>query len=117
MPRFPDEITYSEKYSDEVYEFRYVSLPKEIYYKIRDKEENLTEDECIDLGIQQSEGWVNYGRFAGEPYILLFRRPLGVNHSEKEIPNHIKKKIEQYENEKIAYLNMINPEINYDDYK
>ena len=33
MPRLPDEIIYSDKYNDGVYEYRNVMLTKE-YYKI-----------------------------------------------------------------------------------
>ena len=36
MPHFPDEIEYSEKYSDVLYEYRHVLLPKDVYRKIKD---------------------------------------------------------------------------------
>jgi cyclin-dependent kinase regulatory subunit CKS1 len=34
MPHYPDEIDYSDKYTDEHYEYRHVHLPKDVYKKI-----------------------------------------------------------------------------------
>lgn len=34
MPHYPDEIDYSDKYTDEFYEYRHVHLPKDVYKKI-----------------------------------------------------------------------------------
>ena len=31
MPHYPDEIEYSDKYCDELFEYRHVQLPKNIY--------------------------------------------------------------------------------------
>lgn len=31
MPHFPDEIEYSDKYADDIYEYRHVLLTKQIY--------------------------------------------------------------------------------------
>jgi cyclin-dependent kinase regulatory subunit CKS1 len=74
MPHFPDEIEYSEKYFDELHEYRHVLLPKEVYRKMA-KSRLLTEAEWRALGVQQSRGWVHYEIHKPEPYILLFRRP------------------------------------------
>ena len=74
MPHFPDEIEYSEKYFDDTYEYRHVSLPKETYRKMA-KNRLLSETEWRTLGVQQSKGWVHYEMHKPEPYILLFRRP------------------------------------------
>jgi len=78
MPHFPDEIEYSEKYTDEQYEYRHVLLPKEVY-KTMPKGRLLTEMEWRALGVQQSRGWIHYEVHKPEPYILLFRRPLGTD--------------------------------------
>ena len=117
MPRFPDTMEYSEKYEDDIYEYKHVILPKEKYKQIKDKKGCLTQDEWINLGVQQSLGWVNYARYAGEPHILLFRRVKGTDLLNGEVSRDLKKKIEKYEREKIEHLNVINTEINYDDYK
>jgi len=73
MPHFPDEIEYSEKYSDDVYEYRHVILPKSVYTKLP-RGRLLSESEWRGFGVQQSQGWVHYEIHKPEPYILLFRR-------------------------------------------
>lgn len=50
MPHFPREIEYSEKYEDEMYEYRHVILPKEIFRKIA-KGRLLSEYEWRSLGV------------------------------------------------------------------
>ena len=78
MPHFPEEIEYSDKYTDEKYEYRHVQLPKEVY-KTMPKNRLLSESEWRALGVQQSRGWVHYEIHKPEPYILLFRRVLGTD--------------------------------------
>lgn len=78
MPHFPDEIEYSEKYQDENFEYRHVLLPKHIHKKAP-RSRMLTEHEWRALGVQQSRGWVHYEIHKPEPFILLFRRPLGTD--------------------------------------
>jgi cyclin-dependent kinase regulatory subunit CKS1 len=34
MPHFPEDIEYSDKYFDDVYEYRHVILPRNIYKKM-----------------------------------------------------------------------------------
>ncbi|XP_053696334.1 cyclin-dependent kinases regulatory subunit-like [Sabethes cyaneus] len=70
----PSEIQYSEKYYDEVYEYRHVSLPPELARNVP-KSHLMTETEWRNLGVQQSPGWVMYMMHNPEPHILLFRRP------------------------------------------
>lgn len=62
-------IHYSEKYSDEQWEYRHVILPKPLF-KMIPKEyfspdgtgclRLLSEDEWRQIGIQQSLGWIHY---------------------------------------------------------
>jgi len=78
MPHFPDVIEYSEKYEDDTYEYRHVILPKEIYKRLP-KGKLLSDGEWRALGIQQSRGWIHYDIHKPEPFILLFRRPLGTD--------------------------------------
>ena len=87
MPHFPEEIEYSEKYHDELYEYRHVLLPKETY-KTMPKGRLLTEMEWRALGVQQSRGWTHYEIHKPEPYILLFRRPLGTDPQTGVAPHH-----------------------------
>ena len=78
MPHFPEDIEYSEKYTDDSFEYRHVLLPKETYKKMP-KGRLLNETEWRALGVQQSRGWVHYEIHRPEPYILLFRRPKGTD--------------------------------------
>ena len=68
-------IYYSDKYYDDKYEYRHVTLPHEIA-KMVPKTHLMSEDEWRSLGIQQSQGWIHYMIHEPEPHILLFRRPL-----------------------------------------
>lgn len=87
MPHYPDEIEYSEKYQDDVFEYRHVILPKHVAKKMYSQltatdgknKKLLSEENWRALGVQQSRGWVHYECHRPEPHILLFRRPLGTN--------------------------------------
>ena len=98
MPHYPDEIEYSEKYSDDLYEYRHVLLPKTLY-KQMPKGKLLSETEWRNLGVQQSRGWTHYDIHKPEPHILLFRRPIGTDATTGIVPKEILLKIQQYENE------------------
>ena len=117
MPHYPTEIEYSDKYYDDCYEYRHVILTKEKMKEIKYIKGCLTEEQWRNLGIQQSKGLVNYCRYEGEPHILLFRRPLGTDPNTGLAPPGTDEKIAAYEKERDAYLNQVNPEINYDEYK
>ena len=78
MPHYPDEIEYSDKYFDDEYEYRHVMLPRNTYKKMP-RGRLLTETEWRSLGVQQSRGWAHYAIHKPEPFILLFRRPLGTD--------------------------------------
>ncbi|KAK0554534.1 Cyclin-dependent kinases regulatory subunit (Cell division control protein cks1) [Tilletia horrida] len=78
-----ERIHYSEKYSDDEFEYRHVILPKALLKHIPkayfDPQEPgvlriLTEQEWRGLGITQSLGWEHYEVHAPEPHIMLFRR-------------------------------------------
>ncbi|PSC72972.1 cyclin-dependent kinases regulatory subunit [Micractinium conductrix] len=68
-------ITYSERYNDDVYEYRHVILPPEIAHLLP-KTHLLSEAEWRAMGVQQSRGWVHYTWHRPEPHIMLFRRPV-----------------------------------------
>ncbi|CAL8091200.1 unnamed protein product [Calicophoron daubneyi] len=68
------DIYYSEKYYDDVYEYRHVHLPKELAKKVP-RNRLMSEIEWREIGIQQSAGWVHYMIHEPEPHIILFRRP------------------------------------------
>ncbi|KAF4521646.1 hypothetical protein B566_EDAN009379 [Ephemera danica] len=69
-----DDIRYSEKYCDDLYEYRHVLLPIDIA-KMVPRSHLMTETEWRNIGVQQSPGWVHYMLHEPEPQVLLFRRP------------------------------------------
>lgn len=103
MPHYPEEIEYSDKYSDDLFEYRHVILPKDLFKKIP-KNKLLDELEWRNLGVQQSRGWTHYEIHKPEPHILLFRRPLGTDPVTGQVPNNVLQKIKLY-NEAIESLN------------
>lgn len=72
-----DQISYSERYYDDKYEYRHVILPSDIA-KLVPKNHLMTETEWRNLGVQQSPGWIHYMVHSPEPHVLLFRRPLEI---------------------------------------
>lgn len=68
------QIQYSEKYTDEKYEYRHVILSRDLALLVP-KNHLMTETEWRNLGVQQSPGWVHYMIHNPEPHVLLFRRP------------------------------------------
>ncbi|EFX03595.1 oxidoreductin [Grosmannia clavigera kw1407] len=77
---FLDNIHYSQRYSDDEYEYRHVLLPKQMLKLIPDQYLDqskktlklLWEDEWRSMGITQSLGWEHYEVHEPEPHILLF---------------------------------------------
>ena len=70
-----EDINYSDKYTDDHYEYRHVTLPAALA-KLVPRNHLMTETEWRNLGVQQSVGWVHYMMHAPEPHILMFRRKL-----------------------------------------
>ncbi|KAM8872897.1 cyclin-dependent kinases regulatory subunit 2-like [Synchiropus splendidus] len=73
-----NQIYYSNRYNDDLYEYRHVVLPREMA-KYVPRSHLMTEDEWRRLGVQQSQGWIHYMIHEPEPHILLFRRPISKN--------------------------------------
>lgn len=73
-------IEYSDRYEDDKYEYRHVVLPHEtleertFVKELIAMDRFLSEKEWRMIGIEQSSGWCHYGFFAGEPFVMLFRR-------------------------------------------
>uniref|UniRef100_A0A2K6T3N0 Cyclin-dependent kinases regulatory subunit n=1 Tax=Saimiri boliviensis boliviensis TaxID=39432 RepID=A0A2K6T3N0_SAIBB len=68
------QICYSDKYDGEAFEYQHVMLPKDTAKLIR-KTHLMSESECRNLGVQQSQGWVHYMIHESEPHIFLFWHP------------------------------------------
>ncbi|CAG0881092.1 unnamed protein product [Darwinula stevensoni] len=70
-----EDIHYSEKYTDGLYEYRHIHCPKDLGKSL--KEVGLmSEKQWRAFGIQQSVGWEHFMIHEPEPHILLFRRKL-----------------------------------------
>ena len=79
-------IQYSEKCADDNYEYRLVTLPRELSKTIPSGR-LLTESEWRGLGVQQSRGWVHYMIYKPNyPSILIFRRPIGTDPVTGKVP-------------------------------
>jgi len=75
MTALQQKIYYSDKYTDDMFEYRHVLLPKEIA-RLVPKTHLMSETEWRSIGVQQSHGWIHYMRHDPEPHVLLFRRRL-----------------------------------------
>ncbi|WWD21261.1 hypothetical protein CI109_105745 [Kwoniella shandongensis] len=85
LEELAERIIYSDRYSDDRFEYRHVILPKQMlklipksYFSPDDSGllRILEENEWRGIGITQSLGWEHFEVHAPEPHILLFRRPL-----------------------------------------
>jgi len=75
MTALQQKIYYSDKYTDDMFEYRHVLLPKEIA-RLVPKTHLMSETEWRSIGVQQSHGWIHYMKHDPEPHVLLFRRRL-----------------------------------------
>ena len=96
-------MEYSDKYEDDLFEYRHVILPRE-YVKRMPKNRLLTDAEWRGLGVTQSRGWMHYAIHRPEPHILLFRRPLGTNSRTGKAPSNWKGASELNEEEKKFWI-------------
>eukprot|EP01006_Ploeotia_vitrea_P066015 TRINITY_DN94192_c0_g1_i1.p1 TRINITY_DN94192_c0_g1~~TRINITY_DN94192_c0_g1_i1.p1 ORF type:complete len:106 (+),score=11.84 TRINITY_DN94192_c0_g1_i1:26-343(+) len=76
IKQYASKIQYSEKYYDDVNEYRHVILPKELS-KILPKNYLMTEKQWRMIGVQQSQGWEHYMWHRPDPHVLLYRRAKG----------------------------------------
>jgi len=83
LEEYIEKIHYSDRYSDDEFEYRHVILPKQLLKMVPKDYFNpddsgvlrlLTEQEWRGIGITQSLGWEHYEVHAPEPHVLLFRR-------------------------------------------
>ena len=104
MPRFPYEIELSQKFTDDLYEYRFAVLNEQAYNKFKNFHRLLTEDEWRSIGIQQSRGWEHYYTCEKEPHILHFRRPRGTDPDTGRFPPDFQEKSMVYEAKKAQHF-------------
>jgi cyclin-dependent kinase regulatory subunit CKS1 len=92
MVHFPKEAEHSEKYTDDLFEYKHVIVTKEMYDKMS-KNKLFSETEWRAMGIAQSRGWIHYTIHKPEPHILLFKRPVGTDPKTGEVPMDVLHKI------------------------
>ncbi|KAJ2449698.1 hypothetical protein EV183_004750 [Coemansia sp. RSA 2336] len=74
IAKYSGEIYYSERYSDDEFEYRHVSLPEGLRKYLPHPPRLMSEDEWRGLGVRQSPGWEHYMVHEPEPHVLLFKR-------------------------------------------
>ncbi|KAJ2341934.1 hypothetical protein GGH91_003689 [Coemansia sp. RSA 2671] len=74
ISKYAGDIYYSERYSDDEFEYRHVSMPDGLRKYLPDPPRIMEEVEWRFLGVQQSAGWEHYMVHVPEPHVLLFKR-------------------------------------------
>jgi len=80
------ETFYSDKYDDDVFEFRRVTVPRAMTMHFPRTGRTMTDPEWRRLGIVMSRGWEHYDIHSPEMNVLLFRRPRGTDGRTGEVP-------------------------------
>merc|ERR1719503_349900 len=87
-----EETDYSEKYCDDVYEYRRVTVPRAML-QVLPVGRCMTENEWRANGITMSRGWEHYDHHSPEANVLLFRRIIGTHPKTGEVPEEIRQKV------------------------
>jgi len=94
-----EETDYSEKYCDDIYEYRRVTVPRAML-QIFPQGRCMTESEWRMHGITMSRGWQHYDHHLPEANVLLFRRVLGTDPKSGQLPPWMVEKV----NKREAYI-------------
>lgn len=94
------KIDHSSKFLDDVYEYRFVILPRFHPWLSLDMDDQLRqplmdEVEWRMLGIGHTRGWEHYGYCRHESNVFLFRRPLGTDSKTGQMKQSQKSKVQQ----------------------
>ncbi|CAE7021478.1 unnamed protein product, partial [Symbiodinium sp. KB8] len=83
-----EETDYSDKYCDDIYEYRRVTVPRHLVPSLPGINQGRTmeEWEWRQCGITMSRGWEHYDHHSPEANVLLFRRVLGTDPKTGQIP-------------------------------
>ncbi|KAJ2063474.1 hypothetical protein GGI17_001690 [Coemansia sp. S146] len=74
ISNYAGDIYYSERYNDDDFEYRHVSMPEGLRRYLPNPPRIMEEIEWRSLGVQQSAGWEHYMVHVPEPHVLLFKR-------------------------------------------
>ncbi|CAJ1345589.1 unnamed protein product [Effrenium voratum] len=87
-------MDYSEKYCDDIYEYRRVTVPRSMVPQLPSGR-IMEEQEWRQHGITMSRGWEHYDHHLPEANVLLFRRVLGTDPKTGMIPPNMALKVQQ----------------------
>merc|ERR1719198_310859 len=87
-----EETDYSEKYCDDVYEYRRVTVPRGML-QVFPQGRCMAEAEWRAHGITMSRGWEHYDHHSPEANVLLFRRVLGTDPKTGRIPREMVERV------------------------
>eukprot|EP00927_Polykrikos_kofoidii_P008978 TRINITY_DN13737_c1_g1_i1.p1 TRINITY_DN13737_c1_g1~~TRINITY_DN13737_c1_g1_i1.p1 ORF type:complete len:173 (-),score=26.61 TRINITY_DN13737_c1_g1_i1:273-791(-) len=93
MQSWTEETDYSEKYCDDVYEYRRVTVPRGML-QIFPQGRVMFEAEWRGHGITMSRGWQHYDFHTPEANVLLFRRVLGTDPRTGDVPADMQAKVD-----------------------
>eukprot|EP00928_Gymnodinium_smaydae_P090696 TRINITY_DN74452_c0_g1_i1.p1 TRINITY_DN74452_c0_g1~~TRINITY_DN74452_c0_g1_i1.p1 ORF type:complete len:176 (+),score=46.06 TRINITY_DN74452_c0_g1_i1:245-772(+) len=94
VQEWTNDTDYSEKYCDDVYEYRRVTVPRSmVQANVIPQGRTMTETEWRSHGITMSRGWEHYDHHAPEANVLLFRRVLGTDPRTGEPPPEMAAKV------------------------
>merc|ERR1719335_797327 len=96
LAQWSEETDYSEKYCDDVYEYRRVTVPRSMLPALP-ADRCMTEQQWRNVGITMSRGWQHYDHHAPEANVLLFRRVLGTDPKTGQVPPDMAKKVSERE--------------------
>jgi len=90
--QWTEETDYSEKYCDDVYEYRRVTVPRGML-QVLPQGRCMSESEWRAQGITMSRGWEHYDHHSPEANVLLFRRVLGTDPKTGHAPAEMVEKV------------------------
>ncbi|CAJ1345590.1 unnamed protein product [Effrenium voratum] len=94
VAQWAEEMDYSEKYCDDIYEYRRVTVPRSMVPQLPSGR-IMEEQEWRQHGITMSRGWEHYDHHLPEANVLLFRRVLGTDPKTGMIPPNMALKVQQ----------------------
>merc|ERR1719174_2017162 len=96
MQQWVEETDYSDKYCDDVYEYRRVTVPRGML-QVFPQGRVMLEPEWRSVGITMSRGWEHYDHHTPEANVLLFRRVRGTDPKTGQTPPDMLEKVRQRE--------------------
>eukprot|EP00931_Biecheleriopsis_adriatica_P026890 TRINITY_DN1627_c0_g3_i1.p1 TRINITY_DN1627_c0_g3~~TRINITY_DN1627_c0_g3_i1.p1 ORF type:complete len:164 (+),score=43.99 TRINITY_DN1627_c0_g3_i1:66-557(+) len=94
LAQWSEETDYSEKYCDDLFEYRRVTVPRGMLHLLPSGR-TMSEQEWRQHGITMSRGWEHYDHHHPEANVLLFRRVLGTDPKSGRIPPEMATKVQQ----------------------